>query len=42
MGDEEPNYVMSIMDTNLRLLDGDTCKDTVRIWKVNREYVVVG
>ena len=39
-GMNEPTYVMRIMDTGVRLLADDTCKDTVRIWKENGEDVV--
>ena len=37
---KEPNYVMRMMATGGHLLVGDTCKDTVRIWKKNGEDVV--
>ena len=39
-GMNEPTYVMRIMDTGVRLLADETCKDTVRIWKENGEDVV--
>ena len=38
-GMKEPNYLMR-MYTGGRLLEGDTCKETVRIWKENREDMV--
>ena len=37
---KEPNYVMMMMATVGRLLADDTCKETVRRWKVNGEEVV--
>ena len=37
---KDPNYVMSIMATGGRVLVDDTCKETVRRWNENGEYVV--
>ena len=37
---KDHNYVMRMMATGGHLLSGDTCKETVRIWKENREDVV--
>ena len=37
---KEPNYIMRIMATDGRLLADQTCKETVRIWKENGEYVL--
>ena len=39
-GLKEPDYVMRIMAIGGRLLADDTCKKTVRRWKVNGEDVV--
>ena len=38
-GMKEPNYVMRMMATGGRLLADETCKETVRRWKENREDV---
>ena len=35
-----PNYVMRMMANGDRLLADDICKETVIIWKENREEVV--
>ena len=32
-GMKKPNYLVSMMATDSLLLEDDTCKDTVRIWK---------
>ena len=32
-GMKEPDYVTRIMDTGGRLLEDDTCKETLRRWK---------
>ena len=32
-GMKEPNSVMSMMATGVRLLGGDTCKENTRRWK---------
>ena len=32
-GMDEPNYVMRMMTTGVRLLVDDTCKETVRRWR---------
>ena len=32
-GMKDPNYFMSMMATGGRLLEDETCKETVRIWK---------
>ena len=39
-GMKEHNYVMRMVATSCCPLEDDTCKDTVRRWKENREYVV--
>ena len=39
-GMKEPNYVMRMMAAGVRLLEYDTTKDTLRIWKENGEYLV--
>ena len=39
-GIKETNYAMRLMATGGRLLGDETCKETVRIWKENREDVV--
>ena len=39
-GLKEPNYVMRMMDIGGHLLADDACKETVIIWKENREDVV--
>ena len=39
-GMKEPNYVMKMMAIGGHLMADDMCKETVRIWNENREYVV--